>query len=692
MGTCDRSSGICICRPGFSGVACEKNLCPYGTAANKQVFPCSGHGVCLSLRDLSNKHRVTLNSSIPVYNDWDADKIYGCDCDTGWTGSNCSLLSCPLGNDPLTPGGNEVQLFDCICRTCSGGLTFSLNGKTTDFIPYDSTQELLAYRLQKIGIESVRVNITVGGGSLTPRLCSVSGSMTIIEFRLPQGPAQRILVTTVGSFTGDAIVRAFGESSWVVMSQVSASATNEFMECSNRGLCDRSTGVCRCFSGFSSSNGLGNIGNRGDCGYYVNSTVANGGLLQTCPRNTANLVCSGNGICNNNTFACSCSTGYGGPDCSQKTCYSSNTWFGSIVTTGNRAISRSPCSGVGDCDGASGTCTCGGSWLIFGGSTCQYLDCFITGSAYDPISGNSYPNYCSGNGACLSLRELAKFAYSPQLINTPFTYSTPWDSEYVKGCSCFRSTSVDLKFDPTYRFAETPLLIDGSLSVADVFNSGGKYDSTNFYRGPFSDSASDWFGFKCDQAACPTGDNPETVGANEIQSIRCRGTNGTFTLSFRGNQTLPIPATSTLRQLEGFMEQLYTVRSLSLTLVGNTSSETSSICSVLDQRVVYVEFQTEFGDLPILLANSSLLQDSFYGLGAFVFISEIQTGLTNVTVYLNKFVKSLRWNNCNFTKRVGTKENQECSGQGICDNNKGICHCSQGYFSSSSDISQPGNR
>ena len=46
-------------------------------------------------------------------------------------------------------------------------------------------------------------------------------------------------------------------------------SNQENLECSGRGLCDRGTGNCRCHIGFSSSNGLGNGGPRGDCGYYT---------------------------------------------------------------------------------------------------------------------------------------------------------------------------------------------------------------------------------------------------------------------------------------------------------------------------------------------------------------------------------------------------------------------------------------
>jgi len=39
--------------------------------------------------------------------------------------------------------------------------------------------------------------------------------------------------------------------------------------CSNRGLCDVTTGQCECFLGFSSSDGKGNEGALGECGYRV---------------------------------------------------------------------------------------------------------------------------------------------------------------------------------------------------------------------------------------------------------------------------------------------------------------------------------------------------------------------------------------------------------------------------------------
>lgn len=45
--------------------------------------------------------------------------------------------------------------------------------------------------------------------------------------------------------------------------------TKEWVECSYKGLCDRSTGTCDCFPGYGSSDGQNNKGALGDCGWVV---------------------------------------------------------------------------------------------------------------------------------------------------------------------------------------------------------------------------------------------------------------------------------------------------------------------------------------------------------------------------------------------------------------------------------------
>jgi hypothetical protein len=162
MGSCDRKTGLCNCRRGFTGPACDMMLCPFGNTLeatftySKEEAICSGNGKCLSLRQLSKYHDYTTylggGDWENEYTAWDADRIYGCLCDEGWTGVACDQRICPFGDDPATTSAaeaaDEVQLFECQCDTCGGGFYFGMNGEETEFVPYDSPPEILKYRLE----------------------------------------------------------------------------------------------------------------------------------------------------------------------------------------------------------------------------------------------------------------------------------------------------------------------------------------------------------------------------------------------------------------------------------------------------------------------------------------------------------------------------------------------------------------
>jgi len=85
-GICDRASGICECFEAYEGSACQRASCPN---------QCSGHGTCESISELSTKDNDN------IYDLWDKDITYGCDCDPGYYGADCSLRYCKYGVDPL---------------------------------------------------------------------------------------------------------------------------------------------------------------------------------------------------------------------------------------------------------------------------------------------------------------------------------------------------------------------------------------------------------------------------------------------------------------------------------------------------------------------------------------------------------------------------------------------------------------
>jgi hypothetical protein len=134
--------------------------------------------------------------------------------------------------------------------------------------------------------------------------------------------------------------------------------------------------------------------------------------------------------------------------------------------------------------------------------------------------------------------------------------------------------------------------------------------------------------------------------------------NGTFLLTFRENTTVPISYNASAKELEYHLEQLYTIGNVTVTFVGGQHGRQGnlSVCNVWDNVTVYIEFETEFGDLPLLQADKAAI-------------------LINITEY-----------------RKGDKEDMECSGQGSCDESTGICDCYEGFGSSNGTTDSQGER
>jgi len=153
-GTCDRKSGECECFDGFWGEGCRRSACPND---------CNGHGTCQSLKQFATDYShdaddgfVAKQFGVPSsnpntvphvgakYDDaWDADYSYGCKCDYGYRGPDCSMRECPSNTDPLSGNDNKKG------RDCSGrGLCDYSSGLCECFSGYFgddcSTQTILS--------------------------------------------------------------------------------------------------------------------------------------------------------------------------------------------------------------------------------------------------------------------------------------------------------------------------------------------------------------------------------------------------------------------------------------------------------------------------------------------------------------------------------------------------------------------
>lgn len=486
MGSCDRSSGVCKCQTGFEGVACERMSCP--TCNN---------GRCVSMREAAEIQDNTNFFVSTTYSLWDADKIFGCQCDNGYSGFDCSLRTCPRGDDPKTTGQvDEIQALYCLCNGCTGTFTFTFRRRTTINLSPTSTQADLKAALEKLDTIN---GVTVA--SPTTLICDSSGTTTSITFTNNPGNLPTLQIQN----------RLSGGSPALSIT-TSVDGTREEVDCSNRGTCDTSSGVCKCYPGFSSSDGAGGAGKLGDCGYEPVLTAA-------CPT-TTNGPCDGKGTCSSSTFyTCQCYNGYTGMDCTIRTCPNGVAWFDG-ATAPDTAHAMAPCSNKGACDTKTGLCTC---LAPFTGSACDLLRCPGTSSA------------CNGRGTCKTMQQLALAATSSSgdllgvmygnTLNTPST----WDYNKIQGCDCIKNT----------------------------------------YFGPYESAFGERGAFDCLTNYCPTGSDPYESGTvNEKQSISCLADGGTFSLKFRQQITSGIAFDATAAQVKAALEKLTSVRKALVTIAG----------------------------------------------------------------------------------------------------------------------------
>lgn len=113
---CDRSTGECACFPGYTGSACQRNECPND---------CSGNGICQSNLMFAEEGGARYHGA------WDSGLQFGCLCDSGYRGNDCSLQECPSDTDPNQFEGNTEG------RDCSGrGLCDYSTGECQCFSGY----------------------------------------------------------------------------------------------------------------------------------------------------------------------------------------------------------------------------------------------------------------------------------------------------------------------------------------------------------------------------------------------------------------------------------------------------------------------------------------------------------------------------------------------------------------------------
>ena len=294
VGHCDTKTGECVCYEKFHGSACQYMACP-GVVTESTTTPhadaCSGHGTCLDMSHMGEFNKVNGVLTPFEYGDdpndklhWDGKSMHACMCDAGFTGYDCADRTCPYGDDPMTGATrlytqkNEVRHLKCTFTSTGGTFTLTFRSATTAALAHTATAQEVEDALNALlTIDTVTVSFSDGVSACTSTgsniievtfITELGGSVHPDAYTRTLAPAlPQTVVATVGfltivdgwssGFVTDASTKRFDD----------VPGTKEYNLCSDRGLCNFETGVCQCFLGYGSSNGVGGEGRVGDCGY-----------------------------------------------------------------------------------------------------------------------------------------------------------------------------------------------------------------------------------------------------------------------------------------------------------------------------------------------------------------------------------------------------------------------------------------
>ena len=127
-------------------------------------------------------------------------------------------------------------------------------------VPIRKNMKSIKYALEELPtVHTVSVVLTTDGTTATTTACRAGGTYIDVTFTGDFGN----LPSMTSSITS--LTKSGGSPTHVISTLITG--TKDETECSGQGICDRDKGVCKCFRQMTSSDGMGGIGRRGDCGF-----------------------------------------------------------------------------------------------------------------------------------------------------------------------------------------------------------------------------------------------------------------------------------------------------------------------------------------------------------------------------------------------------------------------------------------
>ncbi len=306
-GLCNRRSGVCACRPGFTGTACQIKDCERSISH----VACSGHGTCMSIASYYELAGLSYGSPTTAYaslgdSTWDAFNWFECVCSAslsynnglsdpyhipkeprgivsgvptysrplpGWGNWDCSKKNCPRGDDTTkrNNGGGEleIQRVTCIIPNINASRSFRLKlyGHLTEkiYINYNAAQIQAAIEMHP-AIGNVSVWFPLAENNQTNNIYTACSSTA--SWRTGKGGFLVKFLTEFGDVPLMTEIADSKSSANITVTEYQK-GTNANLECggSSLGYCERETGKCICNKHQISSNGSNFPGAVGDCSY-----------------------------------------------------------------------------------------------------------------------------------------------------------------------------------------------------------------------------------------------------------------------------------------------------------------------------------------------------------------------------------------------------------------------------------------